>query len=68
MEPVADQPHGSGQPETLGFRVYGSSDAGALLHAAQAVIEEHAELLDLRFARPSLEDVFIYLTGEYLRS
>jgi hypothetical protein len=32
------------------------------------VIEEHAELLDLRFARPSLEDVFIYLTGRNLRS
>jgi ABC-2 type transport system ATP-binding protein len=69
VEPVADQPHRDGQPETLGFRVYASSDAGALLaSAAQAVIEEHAELLDLRFARPSLEDVFIYLTGRNLRS
>jgi len=25
-------------------------------------------LLDLRFTRPSLEDVFIYLTGRNLRS
>jgi ABC-2 type transport system ATP-binding protein len=69
VEPVADQPHGDGQPETLSFRVYGSSDAGALIASTvQAVIEEHAELLDLRFARPSLEDVFIYLTGRNLRS
>ena len=69
VEPVADQPHVDGQPETFGFRVYGSSDVGALLaSAAQAVIEEHAELLDLRFARPSLEDVFIHLTGRNLRS
>ena len=69
VEPVADQPHADGQPETLGFRVYGSADAGVLLASAtQAVIEEHAELLDLRFARPSLEDVFIYLTGRNLRS
>ena len=58
-----------GQPETLGFRVYASEDAGALLaSAAQAVIQEHGELLDLRVARPSLEDVFIYLTGRKLRS
>jgi hypothetical protein len=26
------------------------------------------KLLDLRFAQPSLEDVFIYLTGRKLRS
>jgi ABC-2 type transport system ATP-binding protein len=57
------------QPETLAFRLYGSSDAGTLLaSAAQAVIQEHGELLDLRFTRPSLEDVFIYLTGRNLRS
>lgn len=58
-----------GQPETFGFRLYASEDAGALLaSAAQAVIHEHGELLDLRVARPSLEDVFIYLTGRKLRS
>ena len=58
-----------GQPETLAFRLYASSDAGILLaNAAQAVIQEQGELLDLRFTRPSLEDVFIYLTGRNLRS
>src|SRR5947207_13171713 len=58
-----------GQPETLAFRLYASSDAGKLLaNAAQAVIQEQGELLDLRFTRPSLEDVFIYLTGRNLRS
>src|SRR5712692_6904056 len=57
------------QPEELAFRLYGSSDAGTLLaSAAQAVIQEQGELLDLRFTRPSLEDVFIYLTGRNLRS
>lgn len=57
------------QPETLVFRLYASADAGALLaSAAQAVIQEQGELLDLRFTRPSLEDVFIYLTGRNLRS
>jgi ABC-2 type transport system ATP-binding protein len=58
-----------GQPETLAFRLYASSDAGILLaNAAQAVIQEQGELLDLRFTRPTLEDVFIYLTGRNLRS
>ncbi len=58
-----------GQPETLIYRVYASEDAGALLAgAAQAVIQARGELLDLRYARPSLEDVFIHLTGRKLRS
>jgi hypothetical protein len=39
-----------------------------LASAAQAVIGEQAELLDLRLARPSLEDLFIHLTGSNLRS
>ncbi len=69
VERMTGQLRSDGQPETLGLRVYASEDAGALLaSAAQAVIQEHAELLDLRFARPSLEDVFIHLTGRNLRS
>lgn len=57
------------QLSTLGFRVYANEHAGSLLaDAAQAVIQEHAELLDLRFTRPTLEDVFIHLTGRNLRS
>jgi ABC-2 type transport system ATP-binding protein len=58
-----------GQPETLVYRLYGSADAGILLaSAAQAIVQEQGELLDLRFARPSLEAVFIYLTGRNLQS
>ena len=69
VEPVAGQAGEEGQPETVAFRVYSSEDAGVLLaSAAQAVIQAQGELLDLRFARPSLEDVFIYLTGRKLRS
>ncbi len=49
------------------FRVY-AEDAGALVvGATQAIIETGAELRDMRIARPSLEDVFIYLTGRNLR-
>jgi len=69
VEQLAGQASEDGQPETLAFRLYGSSDAGTLLaSAAQAVVQERGELLDLRFTRPSLEDVFIYLTGRNLRS
>ncbi|MBA2678521.1 MAG: ABC transporter ATP-binding protein [Ktedonobacteraceae bacterium] len=58
-----------GQADTQAFRVYASSDAGTLLaSAAQAVIQEQGTLLDLHFTRPTLEDVFIYLTGRNLRS
>jgi ABC-2 type transport system ATP-binding protein len=51
------------------FRLYANEEAGTLLaSAAQTVIQEQGELLDLHFAQPSLEDVFIYLTGRNLRS
>jgi ABC-2 type transport system ATP-binding protein len=69
VEQLAGQAREEGKPETLSFRLYASEDAGTLLaSAAQAVIQEQGELLDLRFTRPSLEDVFIYLTGRNLRS
>jgi ABC-2 type transport system ATP-binding protein len=49
------------------FRLY-AEDAGALVvQATQAVIDADVELRDLHIARPSLEDVFIYLTGRNLR-
>jgi ABC-2 type transport system ATP-binding protein len=66
VEQVAGE---EGQPERLVYRLYGDTDAGTLLaSAAQAVVQEQGELIDLRFARPSLEDVFIYLTGRNLQS
>jgi len=69
VEQLAGQSRENRQPETLVFRLYASADASTLLaSAAQAVIQEQGELLDLRFTRPSLEDVFIYLTGRNLRS
>jgi ABC-2 type transport system ATP-binding protein len=69
VEQLAGQTGEGGQSEVHAYRLYASADAGALLaSAAQAVIQEQGELLDLRFTRPSLEDVFIYLTGRNLRS
>jgi ABC-2 type transport system ATP-binding protein len=67
---TAVEPRGaSGPREPAVYRLYATGDAGQLLaSAAQAVVREDAELLDLRMARPSLEDVFIHLTGSNLRS
>ena len=49
------------------YRLYGA-DAGALTAPALATLAANGgELRDLHLARPSLEDVFIYLTGRNLR-
>lgn len=49
------------------FRLF-AEDAGSLVvPATQAVAGADLELRDLHLARPSLEDVFIYLTGRNLR-
>ena len=67
VEEVPDQEQQDGQRGTALFRLY-SEDAGALVvQATQAVAGADAELRDLHLERPSLEDVFIYLTGRNLR-
>jgi ABC-2 type transport system ATP-binding protein len=69
VEQTAGLTHDDSKSQTLTFRIYASEDAGALLaNATQVVLQEQGELLDLHLARPSLEDVFIYLTGKGLRS
>ena len=56
-----------GTQETTLFRLF-AEDAGALVvQATQTVAGANLELRDLHLARPSLEDVFIYLTGRNLR-
>ena len=49
------------------LRIYASDAAALVAPATQAVNAEGYELLDLRFAHPSLEDVFIHLTVRNLR-
>jgi len=69
IERPAAQPAEDRASPTAVYRLYASEEPGPLLaSAAQAVIAERAELVDLRLARPSLEDVFIHLTGSNLRS
>lgn len=50
------------------FRLYSENASLLTAQAVHVINEWNAELRDLHLARPSLEDVFIYLTGRNLRS
>jgi ABC-2 type transport system ATP-binding protein len=65
VEPLAAD--GEGESGIARFRLF-SDDAGALVPAViEAVAQEGAQVRDLRLSTPSLEDVFIHLTGRNLR-
>jgi ABC-2 type transport system ATP-binding protein len=49
------------------YRVYGESANALIGPAAQAVLTVGAEVRDLSIKQPSLEEVFIFLTGRHLR-
>ncbi len=49
------------------YRLYGESVGNLTGAALQTITANGGELRDLHLARPSLEDVFIYLTGRNLR-
>lgn len=49
------------------YRVYAESANTLIGPAAQAVLAAGAEVRDLSVKRPSLEEVFIFLTGRHLR-
>jgi ABC-2 type transport system ATP-binding protein len=69
VERPASTPSPDGEEAAAVYRLYASDDPGQLLaRAAQTVVGERGELVDLHLARPSLEDVFIHLTGSRLRS
>jgi ABC-2 type transport system ATP-binding protein len=65
-EVAADDDQDGQQGITL-FRLYAEDAAALVVQATQAAVEAHVELRNLHIARPSLEDVFIYLTGRNLR-
>jgi ABC-2 type transport system ATP-binding protein len=54
-------------PGALSFRVYGEAVNTLIGPAAQAVLTSGAEVRDLSVKQPSLEEVFIFLTGRHLR-
>jgi len=69
VERLRGQTDDDADGQMLAFRLYATESAGTLLaNATQTAVQERGELLDLRVARPSLEDVFIFLTGKDLRA
>src|SRR6266566_2224978 len=67
---VEEAPAQEGEDEQQGttlFRLYAENAGALVLQATQIVAEADMELHDLHLARPSLEDVFIYLTSRSLR-
>jgi ABC-2 type transport system ATP-binding protein len=54
-------------PGALSFRVYAEEANTLIGPAAQAVLAAGAEVRDLSVKQPSLEEVFIFLTGRHLR-
>lgn len=55
------------EPGSLTYRVYSESADTLIGAAAQAVFAAGAQVRDLSVKQPSLEEVFIFLTGRHLR-
>jgi ABC-2 type transport system ATP-binding protein len=54
--------------DRIAYRIYSQNAAGLVPHVIQAVAEQGATVTDLRVTTPSLETVFIHLTGRHLRA
>jgi ABC-2 type transport system ATP-binding protein len=52
---------------TLSYRLYAAAANTLIGPAAQAVVSAGAEVRDLSVKHPTLEEVFIFLTGRHLR-
>ena len=55
------------EPGTLIYRVYADAANTLIGAAAQAVVSAGAEVRDVSVKHPTLEEVFIFLTGRHLR-
>ena len=67
VEEIPAQEEEDEQQGTTLFRLYAENAGALVVQATQTVAGADMELRDLHLARPSLEDVFIYLTGRKLR-
>jgi ABC-2 type transport system ATP-binding protein len=67
VDALSDDADASAEPGSLTYRVYGDAVNSLIGPAAQAVLSEGAEVRDLSVKQPSLEEVFIFLTGRHLR-
>ncbi len=68
VEEIAPSKKTETQTDLTVFRLYAEDVSALIPQAVHVITEWNAELRDLHLARPSLEDVFIYLTGRNLRS
>jgi ABC-2 type transport system ATP-binding protein len=55
------------QPSAMTFRIYSDSANSLIGPAAQAIFSSGAQVRDLSVKQPTLEEVFIFLTGRHLR-
>jgi ABC-2 type transport system ATP-binding protein len=62
-----DGPPESVEPGHFTFRIYSDAANALIGPAAQAVLRAGAEMRNLSVKKPSLEEVFIFLTGRHLR-
>jgi ABC-2 type transport system ATP-binding protein len=60
-------PNGSSGPDGWNIRIYGVAANTLIGPAAQAVFGSGAQVRDISVKQPSLEEVFIFLTGRHLR-
>jgi ABC-2 type transport system ATP-binding protein len=68
VAPEGGQPDAAGTNGDLRIRLYVEGDAPLLVAPAAAVLTEHGSVLaDVKLGTPTLEDVFINLTGRTLR-
>lgn len=67
VEQLSATNHESQQLDMQTFRLYAEDTGALVITAAQCIAEAGGELRDLHLAYPSLEDVFIYLTGRQIR-
>lgn len=67
VEEVPVPPHEGETTNTL-YRVYAEDVRPLVGQATRILVEAGADLQDLQLIKPSLEDVFIYLTGRNLRT
>lgn len=66
-EGIADSSAPHSQSETVLFRIFANDPTALFGAATKAVISGDAEIIHSQVSRPSLEDVFIFLTGRSLR-
>jgi ABC-2 type transport system ATP-binding protein len=67
VETVDEKTDSNGEAGALSFRVYAEAANTLIGPVAQAVLTAGAEVRDLSVKQPSLEEVFIFLTGRHLR-